>query len=310
MKDERIDILLATYNGELHIREQLDSLLLQTHENIRILARDDGSGDKTPAILEAYAKRHPDRLTVVQDSVKSNGAKQNFFALTKHATAGYIMFCDQDDVWEPSKAGQSYHAMKQAEERQGPHIPVLVHADLAVVDERLVPVSASMMHMQKLNPRYNTPNRLLAQNNVTGCTVMINRALADLWTKDDPRIIMHDWWLALIAAEFGKIIYIDQPLVKYRQHTGNEVGAKDVRSVSYYRSKMGNTRSIHQSIVDTYQQGEAFLDCFGEKIENKVLYEAFASMGNCNIFGRFFRLSKYKFYKNGLYRKIGQIIYG
>jgi glycosyltransferase involved in cell wall biosynthesis len=310
MNSDRIDILLAAYNGEQYIREQIGSVFSQTYGNVFIYARDDGSTDRTPSILREYQLQNPGRFEVLTDGAPTGSAKQNFFELMTHAKSDYVMFADQDDIWEPDKIQKTYDAMKHAEKRHGKELPILVHTDLCVVNMALSVISPSLMHMQKLNPKYATLNRLLVQNNVTGCTAMVNRALLAFAGEYDPRMIMHDWWLALIAAEFGEIVYIDEPLVKYRQHGKNDVGAKDVRSAGYYKQKLSAAAGIRQSIRDTYMQASLFLERFGDKAKDREMIAAFVELENSNLFSRIARLNKYKLYKNGLYRKIGQIVYG
>lgn len=305
-----VDILLATYNGEKYLPELLDSVLNQGFRQFHLYIRDDGSTDGTNAILDDYAQRYVGNITVVRDEKRLGSAKDNFFCLMGQGTANYIMFADQDDVWNPDKVERTVQAMTRAETDYGSETPILVHTDLTVVDEALRPIEPSLMRMQKLNPSYRTPNRLLVQNNVTGCTVMVNRALLKRGICSDERIIMHDWWLALIAAEFGKIVFLEKPSILYRQHNENRVGAKDVKSADYFKTKVNNTDKIHQSIIDTYRQAQAFYDQFGDMIHEKRLYTDFIGLQNSSAAKRISVLWKHRLLKSGLYRKIGQIIYG
>src|SRR5271170_623792 len=94
-----VEVLLATCNGERFLREQIDSILAQDYENIRILARDDGSTDSTVAILAEYGERFPGRFRVMPVQTPAGSAKGNFLLLMKESTAGHICFADQDDVW-------------------------------------------------------------------------------------------------------------------------------------------------------------------------------------------------------------------
>ena len=139
---------------------------------------------------------------------------------------------------------------------------------------------------------------------------MINRALLNL-VRESKNALMHDWWLGLAAAAFGHIV-IAPNRIHYRQHSQNEVGAKDVKSASYFKQKLSNTGGIRQSILDTYRQAEAFLKTYEDILTNeqKMLINAFVGLQDCGKWKRMRELSKYKLYKSGLYRKIGQIIYG
>jgi hypothetical protein len=115
--------------------------------------------------------------------------------------------------------------MGQMEWRYGSGTPILVHSDLAVCDANIKLIAPSFWKFQRLNPQVAAFSRLLVQNNVTGCTVLINRALADLAFPVPREAVMHDWWLALVASAAGKIGFVPKPLVRYRQHGANQIGA-------------------------------------------------------------------------------------
>lgn len=302
-----VDILLATYNGQAYLPEMLESLSGQTVQDFHLYVRDDGSNDDTPAILEQFRQNHPQKVTVIADNLSIGNARDNFFELLNYSSAEYIMFADQDDVWDADKIELSLKEIMREESG----LPILLHTDLCVVDETLHMLSPSLMQLQRLNQQYRTLNRLIAQNNVTGCTMMMNRALVGLFRNADG-ILMHDWWLALIAAAFGKICYLNRATVKYRQHTANEVGAKDVKSASYFRQKLSNTGGIRESIEKTYLQAQAFLNAYDDLLtaEQKELLTVFTGLHSCGKWKRMRLLHKYGLYKSGIYRKIGQIIYG
>lgn len=304
-----VDILLATYNGEVYLREQIDSLFSQTEQHFRVLARDDGSSDATPDILKAYAQSEPERFLVICDGTPTGSAKANFFRLLKHSTAEHIMFCDQDDIWLPDKIKLTLLTMKVAQSDLGTG-PMLLHSDLTVVNAQGAVVHPSMFTMQKLDPERLYLNQLLPQNNITGCTMLMNRALADIVHESDGAL-MHDWWIGLAAAAFGHIIVAPNQ-IHYRQHTANEVGAKDVKSASYFKGKLADTGGIRASILKTYAQAEAFLNTYPDLLnkEQKELIGVFKDLHAKGIFSRMRALSSHKLYKSGLYRKIGQIIYG
>lgn len=304
-----VDILLATYNGEAYLRAQIDSLFAQTEQDFQILARDDGSSDATPDILEKYARSAPERFRVIRDGEPTGSAKGNFFRLLKHSRADYVMFCDQDDIWLPDKVMLTLFTMKGAQSDLG-NGPMLAHSDLTVVDDAGSVIHPSLFAMQKLGAERLYFNQLLPQNNITGCTVMINRALADIVRESDGAL-MHDWWLGLAASAFGHII-VAPNRIHYRQHRANEVGAKDVKSASYLKGKLSDTGGIRESILATYAQAKAFLEAYPDMLtmEQKKLIGIFGSLHERGMLSRMRLLSKYKLYKSGLYRKIGQIIYG
>ncbi|HEV2578508.1 MAG TPA: glycosyltransferase family 2 protein [Acidobacteriaceae bacterium] len=251
-----VQVLLATFDGERFLREQIDSILAQSlGETVTILARDDGSTDSTQQILDDYSRRFPDRLRVLPAGTPGGGAKENFLALLQASTAPYIAFADQDDVWLPNKLELELTAMHALEAEHGPSTPLLVFSDLRVVDDTLAPISASFWRHRNLNPRnIHRLGRLLMENVVTGCTALLNAPLANLARSMPPSAHMHDWWVALLASTLGHATALDQQLVLYRQHQNNVIGASRSAPPLGVRARLQHERcrerwqqSVHQA---------------------------------------------------------------
>ena len=228
-----IDILLSTYNGERYLKEQLDSLLGQTYKEFRILIRDDCSNDNTRSILESYKNKNEEKINLFfEDNI---GPKKSFLNLLKKSNSDYIMFCDQDDIWDQNKLQIMYDVIKTRN-----NVPTLLFCDLKVVDENLNVICDSFYDYQKID-RYKTSFFELNKKAVIpGCVMMLNRKLKDLviW-KDANNITMHDSYISYIASYFGEIVYIDKKLNLYRQHGQNTVGAKE-NSLSFYAKRILN----------------------------------------------------------------------
>jgi glycosyltransferase involved in cell wall biosynthesis len=223
---------MATYNGELFLRQQLDSIIAQSNQDWQLLIRDDGSDDNTVRIIEDYMSRLSDRIRLVTDNGSHLGASLNFGKLLEYADTEYIMFSDQDDVWLPNKIELTLNAMKAAEQVY-PDKPILIHTDLRVMDSELKTIANSLWSYQKLFPEAGDDlNRIMAQNVVTGCTVMINKRAKAVSIPVPCEAIMYDWWLALNVCRHGKIIYVSIPTVLYRQHSGNQLGAQKARKIN------------------------------------------------------------------------------
>jgi len=238
-----IDILLATYNGQEYLAEQIDSILAQSNQDWLLLVRDDGSNDNTVRIIEDYASRLPGRIKLVTDNGNRLGANLNFGKLLEYADTEYIMFSDQDDVWLPNKIELTLNAMKAAE-RIYPDKPILIHTDLKVMDSQLNTIADSMWSYQKLFPEVGDDlNRIMAQNVVTGCTVMINRKARAVSTPIPREAVLYDWWIALNVCKHGKIVYLSIPSILYRQHSGNQVGAQRVNAVHFLK-KLRNVKEL------------------------------------------------------------------
>lgn len=223
---QQIEVLLATFNGERFLGQQIDSILAQDHPATTILARDDGSADATRDILAHYAALHPTRLRILPDSAPTGSARLNFLALMQAAEAPYIAYADQDDVWLPTKLSKSLAAMQSLEREHPTGTPLLVFTDLAIVDEALKPLHPSMWKRLRIDPSaaLSLP-RLLGRSVVTGCTMLINRPLLTLARQMPTEATMHDRWIALLAAALGATAYLPADTVLYRQHGRNVVGA-------------------------------------------------------------------------------------
>lgn len=229
MGQMKVVILMATYNGELFLREQLDSILRQSYQDWTLYIMDDMSEDGTRHIIEEY-ERMDSRIISLPNHVK-RGAKGTFEALMAGAhEAAYYMFADQDDVWLERKISLTLKKM-QAEENGLVDIPVIVHSDLVVVDKTLSVIAPSFWHYSRISPRLLTSVEDLSVHNlVTGCTMMFNAAARALSLPFPKTALMHDSWVALsTAVHRGKIVSIETPLVLYRQHSCNVLGAKDFR---------------------------------------------------------------------------------
>ena len=263
-----IQVLLATYNGARFLRQQVDSVLAQEGVDVRILARDDGSSDGTQALLADYARALPNRLQVLHDDLRTGTARGNFGLLLQAAAAPYAAFCDQDDVWLPGKLGASMAVMRSLEAAHGTHAPLLVYTDLRVVDEDLRTVSDSLWQSNNLrNASSPTLAGLLTENTVTGCTVLLNRALVDRMRAMPSTAQMHDHWAALIAASLGAIRALPQPMVLYRQHASNVIGAVQEKQslpakISRFLSQEGMAARRTQYLADR-AQAQSLLNLHG-----------------------------------------------
>lgn len=311
-----VDILLSVYNGEKYLRQQIDSLLNQDINCFRIIIRDDGSSDSSLKIIHEYAQNHPYTINVIDDGGATGSAKGGFFRLMQHSTAGYIMFCDQDDVWLPDKVRRTLCAMRRMEEECGSDMPLLVHTELIVSDMKKARNFDSFTKYQGLDPKKKSLSRLICQNNVTGCTVMMNRALSNLCLKGDidavfDDILMHDWWIALLAAACGKIGFIRRPSIIYRQHGANTLGAVRTSSPTYIFSALKNYRKSSGRVKRTFTQAGALLTAYGELIpkESREVIIKYLDIPAMNKAERVSALLKGNYKKQSTLHLIGQLVF-
>ncbi|MCD8326430.1 MAG: glycosyltransferase family 2 protein [Lachnospiraceae bacterium] len=236
-------ILLATYNGEKYLGEQLESLVRQSCSDFVCYIHDDASSDETVRIIEDYCTLYP-QMFVFLGSSKCGGAKNNFFYLLKHVKSQYYMFCDQDDYWLEDKVERSLNNLKVLESQYGRNIPLCVYADAIITDENLNMAASSYFRKSRKDAEANSLTELLKTNVAVGCTMAFNRALRDeaIIVQNLDNIFMHDWWCVLLCSLSGKMKCIQEPLSMYRQHGDNTVGLKD-RSVSGRLKKVLSWRS-------------------------------------------------------------------
>ena len=269
-----IDILLATYNGQDYLGEQIDSILAQSNQDWRLVIRDDGSADNTLSIIKDYVSRYPDKIGFIEDEGSHLGASLNFQRLLENSAAEYIMFCDQDDVWLPRKIERTLNLLK-ATEKEYPNKPVLVHTDLRVVDSRLKTIARSTWRYQGTFPEIgNDPDKVVLQNVATGCTIMINQKAKDASMPIPKEAIMHDWWIVINVAKHGRIVYIPDQLVLYRQHSNNAVGAKKLprMNMRLFLDKFSLRKRLlnHYKMVKQYDPTATFGSVVVKKVASKI----------------------------------------
>ncbi len=210
-----VSVALATYNGARFLREQLDSLLAQTHPAAEIVVCDDGSGDGTWELIEEYRAAHPDLFRILRNPERL-GYIRNFERAVSLCSGEFIALCDQDDLWMPEKLERLLIALGSKD---------LVHSDARLIDSQGELIAPSYASYAGKAVRNRSFRRLLHKNAVTGCTLMLRGEFGKR-AIPFPSGISHDWWLALLAADRGRLVYCGEALTAYRQHGGNALGAK------------------------------------------------------------------------------------
>lgn len=255
MSKLKIATIMSTYNGEVYLSKQLDSILEQSFDEERytlcIYIRDDGSSDRTAEIIQEYAEKYPTLIKYLNDDNENIGVKHSFFRLLSNVCADYYFFSDQDDIWEVDKISKFMKVFENIPS----NIPSGVYSDLWVVDKDGFSNNRRMKNGTVAGQKVdNYLPVLLTRYLVTGASFAINRVAAQ-YAKQIPNNVisnvrMHDSFLALLVAMLGNLIYIDEPLVKYRQHDNNVVGAT-FRSRETIFSKILQFSTVKQ---DKYQQ--------------------------------------------------------
>ena len=302
---EIIDIIMGTYNGERYIQEQIDSILKNTWTSWRLWICDDGSTDRTEQVVKDYVKSYPDKI-FWKPNEKNKGAAINFLDGARKASGDYVMFCDQDDYWLPSKIEDTLNCMKQAERQFGKNTPLTVFTDATVVNESLKIMQKSFHKSSNLDTAKLDLPHMLMENKMMGCTMLLNQALLKKMYKFPRKVRMHDWWAGIVAAAYGKIIYLNKPTLLYRQHTSNVVGSTEF-SKEAVLEKVSTWKCQKQALLDTQYQAGSLYQLVQDELDEKtkqVIY-TFANLHKKNFINRRVQIVRHRFWKSGLIRNIG-----
>jgi len=304
-----ISVVIATYNGAQYLAAQLDSIYNQTYFKIEVIVCDDKSTDATVEILQEYEKRHGLRYYV---NATKQGVVKNFESAIAYANGSYIALADQDDVWLPDKLELSLQLLQKIEKEAVKNQPVVVFTDLTVVDAKLNIMHMSYWGFMKLNPKNTQLNRVLVENVLTGCTLLMNRTTVNLAVPMPAEALMHDVWLLLVASCFGSVGYLREPTVLYRQHSQNVVGAQKkniLKKIASGYTKLKQNR--FSLLLPEIEQAKSFYNRYSDQLlgysENKAILEAFISLKNQSVFKKKYVIWKHAFY-GSTYKKALNIL--
>jgi rhamnosyltransferase len=282
-----VDILMATYNGEAFVEEQVQSIINQTYREWRLLVHDDGSTDKTMEILHRLAEKD-ERVVVIEDGVQRLGVARHFIHLVKQSTAAYCMFCDQDDVWLPHKVEKMVHAIEQY--NQGIPQVVYTNAFLWSPDRGIISDKNTLTYPTTLR------QTLFLNTGIQGAAAIFNRAMCKVIEQPLSYYAMHDHVLLLAGICFGEVHYLHESLMYYRQHehnvTGNAPG-----SIAKKIALMWENRGVRLVNREHYEGLKAFYERFEAQMkgDDKQVIEAFLAMTARNGLARMRCAIEYRF---------------
>ncbi|MBV1944018.1 glycosyltransferase family 2 protein [Streptococcus parasuis] len=288
----KVNILMSTYNGQQFLAEQIRSIQEQSYADWTLFIRDDGSSDNTKEILKDF-ERQDSRIHIIDSDKSDNlGVIKSFHKLVNHDRADFYFFSDQDDVWLPNKLELS---LKEAQNYPA-DLPIMVYMDLKVVNQDLEIMTESMVKSQSHHANTELVQEL-TENTVTGGVAMINHTLAEMWQETDD-ILMHDWYLALLASAFGNLVFIDQPGELYRQHSDNVLGARTLskRFKKWIRPHI--LFAVYWDLIKNSQKQARHLLQMPLSQSNRELIEAFVTIMDKPMLERFRILRKYGLRKN------------
>lgn len=267
--EEKVDVLLATYNGERYISEQIESILNQTYKNINLIISDDCSKDNTPEIIREYAQKDERIKVYLQE--KNLGVVKNIEFLLKQVQSSLYMLSDQDDVWLSVKIEKSVETLKKQDAD-------LVFGDLEVVDKNLKTIYTSfgdfMLLNRKIGKYIKSYKMNYLYNCITGCTVLSKKKFIEkiLPLPEKTKFLIHDHWIGLMVALDGKLAYMPEKYIKYRQHGNNQIGTN---KVSHGFSEFSQVRQhfidVKLGIFETYVENNSRFPNVVQKLNREAL---------------------------------------
>ena len=221
------------------------------------------------------------------------------------------MFCDHDDVWLPCKISHTLRKYREMEAACGPQTPIMVFTDSRVTDRALRTIARSMLRYQHLDASHLSLARLISQNVPSGNTLLVNRALIDLAGPIPPEAVMHDHWLALVAAAMGRIGFLDEPTLLYRQHKNNVYGASNYSLRVFLHRLTQGRKKLRQRFTQNIDQAAAFGRRYAGRLspDDRAMCGALAMWAELGFWGRRRVLLKYRIFKSGLWRNIGTFLF-
>lgn len=304
MQNNLVSIAMATYNGEKYLIQQLDSILTQTYKDLEIIICDDKSLDNTVEIIKEYQKTDS-RIKFFPNEINL-GFKKNFEKAISLCNGNYIALSDQDDIWEKDKIEILLNNIKDFD---------LIHSACSLIDENSLQIAPKWLKEDDLKYSFT---KFVFGNSVTGCTVLFKKSLLKDFFPISKGEYYHDWWLALLAIKGNGIIFFNEPLVKYRQHsiqdTGANVDTLKKRLNRYYQSFFNKKNSLRYKVakrqverLESFLNEKANLFSDNEKYIIKDAIKYYKNyLNNFVHIGNFFislKYNEYMYYKNKFYLK-------
>lgn len=324
MRSGLVAIVLCTFNGSKYIEALMDSIIVQTYENWELWISDDGSKDNTISVVRQYAEFYPEKIHILPEHAPL-GACTNFLKTLMGAQlneAEYYMFADQDDVWFPDKIEKLVAAMRMEEQSEREKTPLLIHSDCRVTDQNLQTIASSFTEYMGYNQSMKSLPHLLVQNNVVGASVLFNRALRNRIHSVPQSAVMHDHWIALVAAAFGRIGYLPEATYDYRQHAENVIGAREGGAWRELKNKLNSFHKSGDNPAGSsggkgggydalFRQSEEFLRLYGNdmSVGDKRTVEQFLLIPESCRLRKMGIVLKNGFVYDKIYRTLGELFF-
>ncbi|MDR1848100.1 MAG: glycosyltransferase [Bacteroidales bacterium] len=285
----QIDILLATYNGEKYLDQQIESIVKQTFCDWNLIIHDDGSNDRTVEIIYKW-KAIDGRIKFIEDDVVSGSAAANFMHLLKFSQSPFVMFCDQDDVWLEDKIQKMYDVICEKDNTK----PQVVYANAYIWNANGTITGTIPFWKPK-----RLQDTLFLNGGIHGCVSLFNHRLLELMLVQSKNQAMHDHILILLGLCFGQITYMNEILVKFRRHqtavTNGTEQRKGRLASLLNKSNLSVIDKKHYEAVRIFYENKTnvFTD------NQKHLIEVYLKMPSLNLIGKLFFVIKYAFTLGG-----------
>lgn len=279
---ETVEILMATYNGEKYINEQISSLQGQTFKNWKLIIQDDGSTDSTLEIIRNLSADDNRIFIVEKKSHEKLGAGRNFFSLLHYSKADFIMFCDQDDIWLPKKIE---YLLKYAKENFDKKTPCLVHSDAYIYNSSTGLISNSRVAVKDCS---RIEDFIFSHGGYQGSAMLFNKALRDISIQCDiDEVSMHDHFITTIALSLGLVFFLNKKLMLYRLHDENVCG---IDKKSYIIDNFRKTLISKEKYNEKLHIYEKFNHLFNKK--NKSVFQLYIDFPKKKFISKIFQIIK------------------
>lgn len=302
---------MCTYNAQKYLEEQLQSIADSTVKDFVIHIFDDGSTDKTLEVIKSFQRKHSDCNIKCEVNENNLGAWRNFLVGVqkvgnKIIDDDYIMLSDQDDIWKDDKISLTYNAMKMLEKEYGKDKPLLVSTDVTLIDEDKNILSKSYAARNNFNTSHTDLPHALMENHVQGCTIMINKTLADAVTEIPYVATMHDAWLSLIAISLGHIAYLNKQTMYYRDISSSVTGHNKTYREDL-KSKWLTLNKQRQIVLAPIPMYKEFIRIYGHELQEEDMeaFNAYIGLDSNGFIRKRYDIVHMRLWKTGFMRNAG-----
>lgn len=287
---QKVDILMATYNGARYLPQQLCSIINQSLKDWTLYIHDDGSSDGTVSVIRKFASLD-NRIKFVEDGKQYHSPALNFLHLLEYSSAPFAIFCDQDDIWLDNKLEKMYDVIASLDNTK----PLAVYSNAYVYCDDTDDISGQSTIVRPISIK----DVLFMNGGVQGCAIMFNSLLRSICKRIPDCVAMHDHVVTLAAFTFGTMVYVDSRLMLYRRHsdtvTGKTYGSKLDKVYDFFsKGKTVLDRAHYKAICSFYEKHEAvmpyeikrsFQDFFNFKKENRLKRVFHVLSGGYRLYG-------------------------